>query len=252
MATDIGAELRSAREARGLSVATLAQRTRVQPRMIAAIELNDLSNLPPRPFLRGFVKAYAEEVHLDPERTASGFLAQFPDPPAQAPPAMKSVVADKWTGPAAQWTGLGMAALVLFLLVATAGILGRRGEGPRDADAVGTTGNGPTSAPSASTANAGPSRAAPAAPPAAAPLLLTLSFTRPCWITATVDGKRTLYRTLQPAEPQTIEAREAIVLRIGDAAAVNWTINGRKGESLGEGGAVRDLHITPANAATIR
>ena len=73
MAIDVGSELRTARETKGLSIATLAQRIRVQPRTLSAIELNDLSSLPPRPFGRGFVRAYAEEVDLDPDRTVERF-----------------------------------------------------------------------------------------------------------------------------------------------------------------------------------
>src|SRR5262245_5979991 len=74
----IGAQLRTAREAKGLSLGAVAQRTRVQPRTLVAIELNDLTLLPPRPFGRGFVRAYAQEVDLDPDRTVRDYFAQFP------------------------------------------------------------------------------------------------------------------------------------------------------------------------------
>jgi cytoskeleton protein RodZ len=75
---DIGGQLRSAREARGLSLATLAQRTRVPERALAAIERNDASALPPHPFDRGFVRTYAAEVDLDPDRMVRDYFAQFP------------------------------------------------------------------------------------------------------------------------------------------------------------------------------
>src|SRR5919108_234891 len=74
---NIGAQLRSSREAKGLSIDALAHTTRVQPRILAAIERNDVSAVPPRPFGRGFVRAYAREIGLDPEQTARDYFAQF-------------------------------------------------------------------------------------------------------------------------------------------------------------------------------
>ena len=98
-----------------------------------------------------------------------------------------------------------------------------------------------------------PATAVPATPPAqTTPLQLDFSVTRPCWVAASVDGKQALYRILQAGERQTLTASREIVARFGDAGAVTWTLNGRKGESLGASGLVRDLRITPENAATIR
>ena len=83
---DIGAQLRSAREGKGLSIGTVAERTRVPVRTLAAIERNDQSALPPHPFGRGFVRAYAEEVDLDSDRLVREYFAQFPSPPPVAEP----------------------------------------------------------------------------------------------------------------------------------------------------------------------
>jgi cytoskeleton protein RodZ len=257
MAIDIGAELKAAREAKGLSIGTLAHRIRVQPRNLAAIEQNDVSVLPPRPFGRGFVRAYAEELDLDPDRTVQNFFAQFPSAPAPAPgSAARSHSRDAFIRPPSHWTGLGTAAAILIVVVTAAVVLGRRGEPEGESNAVGTTGS---SAPAAAATAAAPPATTPASgalpTPAAAPTTpLRLAFTvdRPCWVTATADGQRTLYRTLEPGEQQTLEASRQIVVRFGDAGAVKWTINGREGAPLGPSGAVRDLRITPENAATIR
>ena len=75
---DIGAQLRTARETKGLSIGTLAQRTRVPARTLAAIERNDQSAHPPHPFGRGFVRNYAEEVDLDPDPDRSRLLRPVP------------------------------------------------------------------------------------------------------------------------------------------------------------------------------
>src|SRR6478609_6459322 len=76
----IGAQLRAAREARGLSLDAVSRTTRVQPRILAAIERDDVAAVPPRPFGRGFVRAYAEEMGLDGDQVTRDYFAQFAPP----------------------------------------------------------------------------------------------------------------------------------------------------------------------------
>jgi cytoskeleton protein RodZ len=248
---DIGAELRAAREAKGLSLGTLAQRTRVQARTLAAIEANNLGAIPPRPFGRGFVRAYAAEVDLDPERTVQSYFSQFPPAPEPVRPARSHAPRASGFELPSQWAGLGTAAAILTALVVVALIVGRGSEpsadpsaptaSPRSGrDAIGTTGTTSRStAPSPAPTDATPAPAASA--PAAPPLRLAVAVTRPCWIAATADGQRAIYRIVQSGEKVTLDAQRDITIRFGDAGAVEWTINGRKGASLGADGAVRNL-----------
>jgi len=69
-ASDIGsapvaARLRAAREALGLSVKDIAQRTRVTLRHIEALEAGDYAAMPGRPYAIGFARGYALVVGLD-------------------------------------------------------------------------------------------------------------------------------------------------------------------------------------------
>jgi len=68
-----------------------------------------------------------------------------------------------------------------------------------------------------------------------------------CWLSATSDGKRVVYRLMQPGERQTIEMRDEIVLRVGDPAAFAFSINGMSGSSLGRAGKAVTVHITRQN-----
>jgi cytoskeleton protein RodZ len=264
----IGAQLRTAREAKGLSLGILSQRIRVQPRILSAIELDDSSAMPPRPFGRGFVRAYAEEVGLDPERTVRDYFAQFPStatvnggvPDVPVRGRAVRTLGDRDFVPPSQWSGFGAAILILLMVVAAAMFFGRRGGAANEPNAVGTTGG--ATAPAAASEARQPTPAAPAAPtpqtppPAPAvpdrPISLVLTAKGPCWVTADADGRRTTFRTLQPGETETINADREIVIRIGDAGAVSWTLNGRQVDTLGAPGAVRDLRITPENAGTVR
>ena len=85
----------------------------------------------------------------------------------------------------------------------------------------------------------------PAAPPASASaetsgeaLTVSLTAKRPCWISATVDGQKSIERLLQPGEQQTVTVRREMVLTAGDASAIALQFNGADGRVLGKPGEV--------------
>ncbi len=67
LAPGFGATLAAAREARGLSVAEAAERLKLSPRQVQALEAEDWGQLPDPVFVRGFVRNYARLVGLDPQ-----------------------------------------------------------------------------------------------------------------------------------------------------------------------------------------
>ncbi|PKN57670.1 MAG: hypothetical protein CVU56_09590 [Deltaproteobacteria bacterium HGW-Deltaproteobacteria-14] len=62
----VGAKLRDARVARGMSVEDIAQVTKIPRASVAALEANALAALPALIFVKGFVRAYARAVGIDP------------------------------------------------------------------------------------------------------------------------------------------------------------------------------------------
>ena len=69
-------------------------------------------------------------------------------------------------------------------------------------------------------------------------LTVVLTVTRPCWVSATVDGEKAVERLLQPGEQKTVTVRRELVLTVGDAAAVVLQFNGAEARSLGKSGEV--------------
>ncbi|MEH3035780.1 MAG: DUF4115 domain-containing protein [Sphingomonas adhaesiva] len=61
----VGARLRAAREAQGLSLPEVAARTRVTQRFLEALENDRLDQLPSPTYASGFARAYARAVGLD-------------------------------------------------------------------------------------------------------------------------------------------------------------------------------------------
>ena len=65
--TELGEQLRHARELRGLSLRDLEQATRIRVKYLRALEEGDLNVLSTEVQIRGFLRNYALHVGLDPE-----------------------------------------------------------------------------------------------------------------------------------------------------------------------------------------
>jgi len=81
-------------------------------------------------------------------------------------------------------------------------------------------------------------------------LRIDLHPTGDCWVSATTDGKRVIYRTLQAGERQTVEGHNAVVLLLGDAERCSFSINGAPGRSLGRAGQPATVTLTRDNYAS--
>lgn len=75
----IGAALKAAREQLGLEVEDIAQATRVRAAHVASLEAFDLAALPARPFVIGYVRAYARALGLETEAVVGRFRRDAPD-----------------------------------------------------------------------------------------------------------------------------------------------------------------------------
>src|SRR3954469_15348117 len=77
---DLGAWLRRERERAGVSLETIAARTKVARTLLESLERNDVSRWPNGIFRRAFVRGYASQVGLDPDYVVALFTRAFPGP----------------------------------------------------------------------------------------------------------------------------------------------------------------------------
>ncbi len=86
-----GAALRKVREARGIELGDIAQRSKISERYLRALEDERFAEMPAVVYVRGYVLEYARALRLDAPRVAESYLARFrklsalPPPPAAAP-----------------------------------------------------------------------------------------------------------------------------------------------------------------------
>jgi cytoskeleton protein RodZ len=238
-----GENLRRERELRGISLPEIAQATKISVRFLQALESDRVDVLPGGIFRRSFVKAYADYLGLDADRTVSEFLSAHSDRPAEA--------ASGATRPS---RNLYRRLFFGFIVVAVAG------------GTFWLTRPAPVVAPPpAPLTAAAPSivfpqdRLLPVVSSAVAPgevpsgpLVLTLAARDNCWVGVQVDGRVALSRVLTSGATQTLKATDEIVLSVGDAGALAVRINDRPGLPLGRRGEVRrNIVITKENLPSL-
>jgi cytoskeleton protein RodZ len=273
--SDIGERLRRARNDVGLSLPQVAARTRIQVRILDAIERNEYARLPPGVFLRGFLHAFAREVGLDPEAIVAEYVtSQEPPPVARRAPATPIAVDDAADTPGFTSHVWGSMVLATSALAAVLWL---------DAQQSGT-GDSAVSAPAAIAVDelavtsmmedATPAVIEQAASAPAAVLVsdsstllkdapasgseaavrerldVHIQATGLLWLEATTDGHRSIYRLLHAGDEAHLVATSEIRLRVGDVSALRYSIGGAPGRSLGGPGQVRDVRITHQNHRT--
>jgi cytoskeleton protein RodZ len=280
-----GGRLRDARERRGVSLRQIANSTKISVGVLEALERNDISKLPGGIFGRAFVRSYAIEVGLDPEATIQDFITNFPKDSVIAGHPTSDRIEDRVALEGDRQTAGTFLWMIVISVPIVAGLLyfatvGRQAPaesaqapaaaGAVEKPAVQETPPASVPAPEPPAARpvdsaARPSAAAPSvaaasngvsAPPATDvrpaaasgdQLTVVLTVKRPCWVSATVDGQRSIQRLLQPGEQQTVTVRREMVLTAGDAAAIAVQFNGADARVLGKAGQVVTARFTLAN-----
>lgn len=79
---DLGAWLRRERERAGVTLETIAARTKVARTLLEGLERNDVSRWPNGIFRRAFVRGYASQIGLDPDYAVALFIRAFDGPQA--------------------------------------------------------------------------------------------------------------------------------------------------------------------------
>jgi cytoskeleton protein RodZ len=254
-AGEIGDRLKRARIARGLSLSDIADRTKISPPSLTAMERNDFARLPGGVFRRAYVRAFADEVGLDAVALVREYRSRYePDelPIAPAPPRRELA---PWVR---GWPAVAALAVAGWLVVAWTWP-GHDGSAVDDAVVAGESPDG--DATSANSSDEPDDLAAPRDPGdvlfaggddhTVAPLRLKLRLSNPSWISVYADGQRVVYRLVHAGESLRVEASRAITLHAGDAGAVDYALNGEATRPLGDTGQVRTVRFTGNGAQPV-
>jgi cytoskeleton protein RodZ len=251
----LGAYLRRRRERSGLSVEAVAAGSRIVPRLVVALEADRHDLLPAPVYVRGFVRAYCEQVGIDPSRALSLYDAQaVPDPPLTVRPATPSERPRPAFG---RWRRVAVGSvLVAAVGVAAVAVLARRQSDAvagRGQDTRVTAAGQPVlraaasaspepSAPPAPTptpaVSAAPETPPVAASPAPAERVLLVRAVETTWVKVTPDGAPPTEETLSPGTVREWRSAGRFRVSLGNAGGVEVEFDGRPLPALGPRGQV--------------
>ena len=232
---------------------------------LEALERSDLSRLPGGIFTRAFVRAYAQEVGLDPDRTIQDFIAELP--PDSAAATAHPVAMEDGEALESDRTAFATAMKLIMVSLPIAGFVVYYGmhrlppaltppaESPTrtGTDALPATPVPrletpvPAAAASPATPPITPS-APPVTEPAASGLTMEIATKADCWVSVTVDGEPLFSVQMHAGDTRTVSARDEISLNVGDAGAFAYVLNGKEGRPLGAPGEVVSKRITLADS----
>ena len=221
-----GEKLRREREMRGVSLRDVAETTKISMRFLQALEQDRLELLPGGIFRRAFIRQYARCLGLDGERLLAELEYVHGTPAAPEPAVHAPRQAPPWRVP---------------LLVGGGVVLTFLGWAALRRPATQEVSRPAVPLPSTLT----PDRVfpPPTTPPpdagAEAGLVLTLRASQSCWVAARADGQPVLDRVLGAGESETLRAESEILLSVGNAGGLSFSINDRPGLPLGRSGEVR-------------
>jgi cytoskeletal protein RodZ len=243
--------LRRQREMREISLRDIADRTKISMRYLEAMEADRFDLLPAPIFAKGFLREYARYVGLSPDDVVNHYLSVNHPEELEAASRddtkvtrAKPKLVDPGQPPVRRnWSYgllLALLGLILLVLVAVAAWFADRRH-----EQSSSSRQGPpiVVAPPAAAPRSAASTPVPAQRPAA-PLEVSLDFTRDCWVSALIDGKNRLAEQRVQGEALQLEAQKSIVLTLGNAGGVEVQVNGYPLE-LGkkQGDVVKDLLI---------
>jgi len=229
----LGERFRAAREERGLTLSEVGEQLRIRSVYLAAIEEETWKAIGAPVYIRGFLRTYARFLGLDPEEavaefntatgaTPSGSASASPEPPAKTQRSLAPLI---WIAGA---IAIGLIGFVIYLYVSP----------PRTAVTTAQQSASPVA--SASSASATPPGPTAHPLPLPQPLLvrtLAVHITSGSWLRVIIDGNVSIEGTFPRGTSKIFHGKTAVV-RAGNAAGVEVTVNGK---AMGKLGGVGDV-----------
>jgi cytoskeleton protein RodZ len=229
-----GATLRQERLRQGITLETIAGRTRISRRFLQAIEDEDFARLPATIYMRNFVRQFAAALALD----AEPLLAKLPRVDIDAAP-LPSPIGLARSRYRDSYPASPLSTVIWFALAAGSSIAGylylNHAERTSSANV--------TMVVSAHTpANESP---APAASETAIhPVQVVLRARETSWVRIIADGKDAYTGLLNANDSRAIEADASIKVTAGNAGGLEILLNGKSLDPLGRSGQVRTVRLT--------
>jgi cytoskeletal protein RodZ len=230
MSLTLGEKLQQARESRGITIAEVAEQTRISPLYIESIENNDYRTLPGGIFNKGFVKSFAKFVGVDEQEALQDYtnlMSSQSIPAEEEPKVYKPEVLTDERANSSNLMTIVFAVIILGLM--TWGILTlvnylQSQQNQPTANNNANSASTPANTNTAANTNANVSQPLPAMDEISAEFKVTEDVAP----TIVANGKKT-YPMFKPDAPTTIKAKDSLNISYSKskAAVIQLTLNGK-------------------------
>ena len=236
----IGAQLRLKRQEQALSLETVAAKTRIQQRLLQAIEEGQLDELPEPVYIQSFIKQYADALGLNGLELSSTFPTGY----------SRLLHKPSWKRlPAAQLRPIHLYLIYIFVIVCAVNALSHMLSRPELQASSSQTQDKPF-VPSASkrdqvlpdseklkSVSATPS----AATEVSKAVQINVTLKAESWIRVVADGKTQFEGILPAGTQRTWVAQEQLTVRAGNAGGVLVNFNQQQAKQMGNPGQVQEV-----------
>jgi transcriptional regulator with XRE-family HTH domain len=238
MTEPLGTRLQRRRSERGLSLEQAAAGSRIRRGHLAALEASEFERLPGAAYVRGYLRAYAVFLGLDPAPLLSAYDEEAPKPaaaPIRPLDRLLPVPARALTPPLLAGSGLALL-LLLFTVYSYHQYESLRAEARPSPAAAGP----PPMAASPARLGVAGDTGAPSPSPLPRLVAVVVDTTDEVWLEVSVDGRPAQQSGLVfPKGSKLIYIGERVSITSGKAAATMITLDGKPVGALGSGVATR-------------
>ncbi|MGB0563428.1 MAG: helix-turn-helix domain-containing protein [Spirulinaceae cyanobacterium] len=235
---ELGDYLREVRMHRGLTIAAVAEQTRIQARLVRAIESADVEELPEPIYIQALIHRIGDAVGVE-GKTLAGAFPTHPNLRAIKP--SWKPVKKPWMRP------FHMYLVYVTVMIAVVSGLSIIVQSPRSQFAESDPNPEPQT-PVATAPTPVVQEAIAEPQPSVAPdqVTVTMKLEEDSWVKITADGSVAFEGTLAKGEERTWQAQDEITIRAGNAGAVVVKSNNApEAKPLGDPGAVQTVTYEP-------
>ena len=249
----VGDILRREREKQGLTIADIEKGTSIRGLYIEHIERGNIGELPGLVYAKGFVRNYAKFLRLNAEALVQQFAEEngSTPPPAPAEPesaprriSLSTVGDESLSSISIGGTSSSYASIFGKLAAGIIVLAALVGGGVAAISAINSPAQVPAAPPVKTEQPAAPTAAAEADASDTARAAhadgvnVSVTLTERCWTEVSVDGKSVFEGIIEKGKTESWKGKESVVIRAGNAGALDVTFNGRKLGKFGDNGEV--------------
>lgn len=243
--TELGMRLRELRQQKDIPLEEVAGKTRIQPRLLRAIEQGKLEELPEAVYIHSFLRQYADAIGLNGVQFASGFPTIIGLPAVRSAPSWRSL-------PGAQLRPMHLYLLYMVLIVAAVNglsfLMNRSAQAPvatadlQTLQPIPSVTLGPVNP---AQLNASQTGAKTQPKSAQKSVRLGVTLTDQSWVRVVADGKTEFEGVLSEGIQKTWTANKQLVIRAGNAGGVLVAFNEGQANVMGQPGTIAEKAFPP-------